>query len=214
MRRIIEMTHERNDGGGFPNRPLAQRIPIESQLIQFCQELDSRTLVKMGELRRNPRVVRDEWIRESVLDTDRFGPQFCKKLDTAWGSESLESLRLSQSANRAIIIDAEVDVCDHLSDSLFNFGVVADSISDPSNAAKVIDEMRPSTIILEINRLRLSELNLLKVIEEIPDYHPTVLLMSDHPNIAQEDGLRLGGYEWFQKPGDFDRMIEKIIQTN
>ena len=74
--------------------------------------------------------------------------------------------------------------------------------------------MRPSTIILEINRLRLSELNLLKVIEEIPDYHPTVLLMSDHPNIAQEDGLRLGGYEWFQKPGDFDRMIEKIIQTN
>jgi CheY-like chemotaxis protein len=212
------MTHERNDGGGFPNRPLAQRIPIESQLIQFCQELDSRTLVKMGELRRNPRVVRDEWIRESVLDTDRFGPQFCKKLNTAWGSVSLESLSLIQGAQKAIIqkaiiIDAKVEVCDRLSESLLSFGVVADSISDPSNAFKAIHEMRPTTIILEISCSRLSELNLLKMIDEIPDYHPTVLLMSDHPKISQEDDLNLGGYEWFQKPGDFDRLVEKAIQT-
>ncbi len=102
LRRIIAMTHERSDGKGFPERPLPARIPFESQLIQFCQELDSRTLTKMGELKMDPRVVRAQWVEESIQDTDRFGSYFCSQLEKAWKSFNEESVAHAQAKKKAL----------------------------------------------------------------------------------------------------------------
>ncbi len=93
LRKMISMTHERDDGKGFPDRTLGARIPFESHLIQFCQELDARTLPILGEFRRNPRQVRAEFVEEAISDIDRFGADFCHQLEKAWGTFNEETVR-------------------------------------------------------------------------------------------------------------------------
>lgn len=80
FRKIIEMTHERQDGKGFPRQPLSERIPIESQLIQFCQEFDSRTLFRLGELKVNAADERKKMILEEMKTVDKYTPIFITKL--------------------------------------------------------------------------------------------------------------------------------------
>ena len=79
LRKIIEMTHERCDGRGFPMKPLADRIPLESQLIQFCQEFDSKNLIKIGKLRKDPFELRQEMIKEEIK-SNKYSPKFSEKI--------------------------------------------------------------------------------------------------------------------------------------
>lgn len=79
LRKIIEMTHERADKLGFPIKPCPQRIPLESELIQFCQEFDSGNLVKLGKIKKSSKDLRVEMITKELSST-RYSPEFLQKL--------------------------------------------------------------------------------------------------------------------------------------
>ncbi len=54
QRNLIQSTHERLDGSGFPQGLAARKIPAGSLAIGFARLFDQQTLVKMGELRSEP----------------------------------------------------------------------------------------------------------------------------------------------------------------
>lgn len=54
LRNIIVGIYEQADGKGFPNGINDQKIMLESQLIRFAKEFDSRIQVKLGRARKNP----------------------------------------------------------------------------------------------------------------------------------------------------------------
>jgi response regulator RpfG family c-di-GMP phosphodiesterase len=60
LRNIIVAVYENADGTGFPAKHNDFKIPIESQLIRFAKELDSRIQVRLGQARREPLQVMKE----------------------------------------------------------------------------------------------------------------------------------------------------------
>lgn len=76
VKQIIQATHEHWDGRGFPKQISDDKVPLESQIIQFTQLVDEATIVKMGEGRKN---IRD--IQKSILDVEAKKPRmFSPKL--------------------------------------------------------------------------------------------------------------------------------------
>lgn len=49
IKHIIMTTHERFDKQGFPNKISTDKIPKESQILQFCEFIDQKIQIKMGE---------------------------------------------------------------------------------------------------------------------------------------------------------------------
>ncbi len=76
MRNMLISVHERSNGKGFPKGSFADKIPIESQMIQFCKEFDSRTVVRLGKPRVEPLKVRDDLVIEESKKMDRFTETF------------------------------------------------------------------------------------------------------------------------------------------
>lgn len=60
LRNIIVAVYENADGSGFPAKHNDFKIPIESQLIRFAKEFDTRIQVRLGQARREPLQVMKE----------------------------------------------------------------------------------------------------------------------------------------------------------
>jgi len=80
IRDILLTTHERTDGKGFPNQVAAAKIPEQAQLIQFSEDFDRRTVVRIGEARVNKALVREECVKAALKYDGRFSPTFTMKL--------------------------------------------------------------------------------------------------------------------------------------
>ena len=76
MRSIFLAVHERADGKGFPKGLFSEKIPIESQMIQFSKEFDRRTALRIGKARIDQSVVRNQMIAEEIQKMDRFTAPF------------------------------------------------------------------------------------------------------------------------------------------
>lgn len=75
IKAIMSTTHERLDGSGFPkNRTCDPKsIPKESQILQFCEIVDQKLMIKMGEKITDAQdlqleLVKEEINKKSVLD--------------------------------------------------------------------------------------------------------------------------------------------------
>lgn len=80
LEQAVLCTHERQDGTGFPHQVSGDKIPEESQLIQFCEVLDRR--VRQG--LQNP-ATSHEALRKELWDlekehSDRFSAEFLDKI--------------------------------------------------------------------------------------------------------------------------------------
>lgn len=53
-RNVLLNVYEQVDGLGYPSRPVAEKIPLNSQIIHFAKLFDSATTVKMGSIRKDP----------------------------------------------------------------------------------------------------------------------------------------------------------------
>lgn len=82
VKQIISCTHEQFNGKGFPKGVLGDKIPVESQVIFFCQLVDEASLVKMGERRRPVKEIQQEILEKELLSSQRFGPQFLQNIKT------------------------------------------------------------------------------------------------------------------------------------
>lgn len=67
LRNIVVAVYENADGSGFPNKYNDSKIPIESQLIRFAKEFDSRIQVRLGQPRREPLQVMQEILVDEKL---------------------------------------------------------------------------------------------------------------------------------------------------
>lgn len=67
LRNIVVAVYENADGSGFPNKYNDSKIPIESQLIRFAKEFDSRIQIRLGQARREPLQVMQEIIVDPGL---------------------------------------------------------------------------------------------------------------------------------------------------
>lgn len=81
MKKIILATHERCDEKGFPHRPVPEKIPQESFLIQFCEILDASSLVEFGKPRIKPEESRRLTLEREMREIGkRFPAQFLQKI--------------------------------------------------------------------------------------------------------------------------------------
>ena len=212
LRKIIEMTHERYDENGFPMCPKGIGVPFESFLIQFCQELDSKSLVKLGEVKRDPRSVRAQFVQEAIRDKKRYGPEFCGKLQTSWESVLVEApTKPTPQKSRILIIDDELALGTLIQDYLTDKGASADFIGDPLIALDYIYQNKPSILVIDLNMPKLKGLDLLKKIRTIPNYQPKVILMSGNTKLTPEEDMIRGSSELFQKPFNFDRILNETM---
>lgn len=68
IREIILCTHERADGKGFPQGRPSEKIPTESQLIQFVEMVDRAGMIKMGQAREDIGQIRKKIFDELIQD--------------------------------------------------------------------------------------------------------------------------------------------------
>lgn len=83
LKKIIFNTHEQKDQKGFPNRPVPDKIPIESMLIQFCELIDDTTLVRMGEEKVTIEAARKKVIAQEFESATRFSLDLLNKIKAA-----------------------------------------------------------------------------------------------------------------------------------
>lgn len=84
IKNAIQYSHERSDGKGFPAGLSGTMIPDEASLIQLCEMIDQKSLIKMGQERPKIKDVRkkifeSEFVANatfSVLFTDRVKASF------------------------------------------------------------------------------------------------------------------------------------------
>jgi len=84
MRNMFISVHEKANGKGFPRGLYAEKIPIESQMIQFCKEFDSRTVLRLGKAKIEADVVRDQLVSDEIQSGERFTPAFLTAIRRAF----------------------------------------------------------------------------------------------------------------------------------
>jgi response regulator RpfG family c-di-GMP phosphodiesterase len=79
-KKIISCTHEKTNGKGFPQGLLGDKIPKESQLIQFSQLVDERSMIKFGEERKTVKMIKKEIFQEELAKGECFSLDLLKRI--------------------------------------------------------------------------------------------------------------------------------------
>jgi two-component system nitrogen regulation response regulator NtrX len=118
-------------------------------------------------------------------------------------------------ASDILIVDDETDIRELISGILEDEGYETRLAYDSDSALAAIEERRPSLIVLDIwlQGSRLDGLELLKVVK---DQHPelAVVIISGHGNIETAvSAIKLGAYDYIEKPFKTDRLILVITRA-
>jgi len=108
-----------------------------------------------------------------------------------------------------LIVDDEVDIRELISGILEDEGYETRMAFDSDSALAIIEERRPSLIVLDIwlQGSRLDGLDLLNVVKE---KHPElpVVIISGHGNIETAvSAIKRGAYDYLEKPFKADRLV-------
>jgi hypothetical protein len=79
---IIQCTHEKGNGKGFPKQVPGNRVPVESQVIHFCQLVDDKTVVKLGQAQRQIKDIQGQIFAHEFESLDNFRLDFLQKIKT------------------------------------------------------------------------------------------------------------------------------------
>lgn len=82
LKKIIQRTHERADGKGFPGALNSQVIPFESMLIQYCEVLDQALIPKIGEAKIDVMELQKEIINKSLEGSSQFSVELVSKVSS------------------------------------------------------------------------------------------------------------------------------------
>lgn len=118
-------------------------------------------------------------------------------------------------ASDILIVDDETDIRDLIGGILEDEGYMPRMAGDSDSALAAIDERRPALVILDI-WLQGSRLDGLEVLEVIKETHPNlpVVIISGHGNIETAvAAIRLGAYEYIEKPFKADRLILVVARA-
>jgi response regulator RpfG family c-di-GMP phosphodiesterase len=92
MRNALMAVHERANGKGFPKGILGHKLPLESQMIQFCKDFDQRTVLRMGKARVDQKEIRDQLVEEDFGKETRFTQAFLESLKRGFGAGPAQPL--------------------------------------------------------------------------------------------------------------------------
>lgn len=115
-------------------------------------------------------------------------------------------------ASDILIVDDETDIRELVGGILEDEGYEPRMAGDSDSALASIAERRPALIILDI-WLQGSRLDGLEVLEVIKETHPNlpVVIISGHGNIETAvSAIRLGAYDFIEKPFKADRLIHVV----
>lgn len=93
IKSIIICTHETQNGAGFPNNPNPSQISKESQLLQYCEFIDQKLVIKMGKKNEDVFAIQSEFI-EKELESKKI-------LDISIAVELKKYLSLIQTIEKA-----------------------------------------------------------------------------------------------------------------
>ncbi len=111
-----------------------------------------------------------------------------------------------------LIIDDEKDICDQISGLLNDNDYNTRSAFNNEEALKLINENKPSLVILDI-WLNNSKLDGFKTLEEIKKLHEDipVIMISGHGNIdTAVKSIKKGAFDFIEKPFDSDLLLFKV----
>lgn len=86
-------THERIDRTGFPKKCDPDQISKESQLLQFCELVDQKLMIKMGEKSQNAHEIQLNLLKEEIAKKSM--------LDLAMASEIEKNLTANLQTGKA-----------------------------------------------------------------------------------------------------------------
>lgn len=112
-------------------------------------------------------------------------------------------------ASDILIVDDEADIRELVSGILEDEGHKTRLAKDSDEAIRVIEERRPSLVILDI-WLQGSKLDGLEVLARIKKQHPElpVVIISGHGNIETAvTAIKRGAYDYIEKPFKADRLV-------
>jgi len=81
VKSVIVCTHERHDLQGFPNQVPSDKIPVEAQLIYFCELLDRRVRASQRDGIVSHDFVRKQVWEEEKVSLSRFSAEFLDKIE-------------------------------------------------------------------------------------------------------------------------------------
>jgi hypothetical protein len=82
IKNALQSTHERYDKKGFPFQPRPEKIPMESFIVQICEELDQRTLLTIGREKKSIESAQQELFADLEKDPNRFPALLVTKLQS------------------------------------------------------------------------------------------------------------------------------------
>ncbi len=118
-------------------------------------------------------------------------------------------------ASDILIVDDEADIRELVGGILEDEGYTPRMAGDSDSALASIADRRPALIILDI-WLQGSRLDGLEVLEVIKNLHPNlpVVIISGHGNIETAvSAIRLGAYDFIEKPFKADRLIHVVVRA-
>lgn len=80
VKSIILSIHERMDQKGFPSRPRPDKIPSESMIISISEEIDRRSVVKMGNRKKAISEVKEQIYYDQKADGNQISLLVLEKL--------------------------------------------------------------------------------------------------------------------------------------
>ena len=120
---------------------------------------------------------------------------------------------MADMAANVLIVDDEPQVCLLIQDGLASRGMHCLSVSDPLKALQLIESQPFRVIVSDVSMPTLSGLDLLSHARRV---HPNcrVILITGVSNTRfLADALRLGAFDYFQKPFDMDKLADSVSRA-
>lgn len=98
-----------------------------------------------------------------------------------------------------MIVDDHLDTCALLIRLLESEGIDARCIDDPAAALRLIEALRPTLLVIDQMMPKLSGLEVLRAVRDIPSLGDVPTLFYSISEDGQEEARRLGAIDWLVK---------------
>ncbi len=111
---------------------------------------------------------------------------------------------------KVLLVDDEQEFVSTLAERLGLRGIDAAVASDGEEALRMVDDIRPQVVVLD---LMMPGMSGVEVLQQIKSLYPEtrVLLLTGHGSTREGiEGMRLGADDYLMKPINIDELIDKM----
>ncbi len=113
-------------------------------------------------------------------------------------------------ADRILVVDDDVAVCNSLKAILATYGFATSLMHSADELLQGLEQVKPSCILLDLRMPGMDGLAALRILNSMPAV-PPIIMMSAHGDIAAAvEAMRNGAVDFVEKPFDDEVLFEKI----